>query len=58
MNDLVIQLLTNFQDTTTKKESKIELEFLNEFGEGKTEEDEIMKNLIFTDEEGRDYSKI
>lgn len=58
MNDLIIQLLTNFQDTATKKESKIELEFLNEFGEGKTEEDEIMKNLIFTDEEGRDYSKI
>ena len=58
MNDLMVQLLTNFQDTTVKKELKIKLDFLDEFGEGKTEKDEIVKNLIFTDEEGRDFSKM
>ena len=58
MNDLMIELLTNFQDITIRKEPKIKLEFLDEFGEGKTEEDEIVKNLIFTDEEGRDYSRV
>ena len=56
MNDLLIEIITNFENTTTKKEPKIELEFLDEFGEGKTEKDEIVKNLIFTCEEGIEYS--
>ena len=58
MNDLMIQILTDFQNTITKKEPKIKLDFLDEYGEGKTEKDEIIKNLIFTDEEGRDYTKM
>jgi len=58
MNDLMIQLLTNFQDITANKTSKIKLDFLDEYGEGKTEKDEIVKNLIFTDEEGRDFTKM
>lgn len=57
MNDLMIQLLTNFQDATTEKEPKLKLDFLDEFGDGKTENDEIVKNLIFTCEEGLDYTK-
>ena len=58
MNDLMIQQLTDYQDTMLNKNQKIKLEFLDEFGEGKTQEDEIIKNLIFTDEEGRDYTKM
>ena len=57
MNDLMIQTLTNFQETFTKKESKIRLPFLDEFGDGKTDKDEIIKNLTFTCEEGLDYTK-
>jgi len=33
-----------------------DLHFLEELGEGKTQADEIVKNLIFTCEEGIDYS--
>jgi hypothetical protein len=58
MNDLFIENITNNGDGTTKRESCIELEFLSEFGAGVSEEDEIMKKLIFTDEEGRDFSEI
>jgi len=58
MNDLFIENITNNQDGTAKKESYIELEFLGEFGAGISEEDEVMKKLIFTDEEGRDFSEI
>ncbi len=56
MNDLFIENITNNQNPDTYKEQKIELEFLDEFGAGIGEEDELMKKLIFTDEEGRDFS--
>ncbi|MEA3330843.1 MAG: hypothetical protein U9Q29_04015 [Campylobacterota bacterium] len=58
MNDLFIEILTNNQGSSVYKERFIELEFLSEFGEGKTEEDEIVKKLIFTCEEGVDYSEV
>jgi len=58
MNDLLIEHLLTYGETSTKKEKKIEISFLDEFGEGKTGEDEIVKNLIFTCEEGIDYSKL
>jgi len=58
MNDLFIENITNNQNPDIKKEQKIELEFLSEFGAGISEEDELMKKLIFTDEEGRDFSEI
>jgi len=58
MNDLFIENITNNQDSSTQKESCVELEFLSEFGAGLSEEDELMKKLIFTDEEGRDFSEI
>ena len=58
MNDLFIENMTNNQDPSTQKDSRIELEFLDEFGDGKTQDDEIVKNLIFTCEEGFDYTQI
>ena len=58
MNDLFIENITNDQNPTIQKEPRIELEFLSEFGEGKTPDDEIVKNLIFTCEEGFDYKEI
>ncbi len=58
MNDLFIQNLLSYEEIDTQKEKKIELNFLDEFGEGKTGEDEIVQNLIFTCEEGIDYRKI
>ena len=33
-----------------------DLKILDEFGDGKTQDDEIIKNLITTCEEGIDYS--
>ena len=33
-----------------------DLQFLEEFGEGKTSEDEIIQDLVFTCEECVDYS--
>ena len=33
-----------------------DLEFLEEFGDGKTQEDEIVQNLTTTCEEGIDYT--
>jgi len=58
MNDLTIEYLLNYGEITAQKDKKIEIKFLDEFGEGKTNEDEIIKNLIFTCEEGIDYTKI
>ncbi|WP_373035553.1 hypothetical protein [Sulfurimonas sp.] len=58
MNDLYIENLLSYEEIDTQKERKIELSFLDEFGEGKTGEDEIIKNLIFTCEEGIDYRKV
>lgn len=45
MNDLVLEYLLK----------DLEIGFLDEFGEGKTSEDEIIQNLIFTCEEGTLY---
>ena len=58
MNDLYIEYLLSYEQISAKKEKKIELDFLDEFGEGKTSEDKIVKNLIFTCEEGIDYRKV
>ncbi|WP_324171586.1 hypothetical protein [Sulfurimonas sp.] len=58
MNDLTIEYLLNYGEITAQKDKKIEMQFLDEFGEGKTNEDEIIQNLIFTCEEGVDYTKI
>lgn len=46
-------------ENTTKDDYKYKTQsFLGEFGEGKTDKDEIIKKLISTCEEGIDYSKI
>ena len=58
MNDLYIEHLLSYEEIDTQRESKIEINFLDEFGEGKTGEDEIVQNLIFTCEEGIDYRKV
>ena len=58
MNDITIEYLLNYGEITAQKDKKIELDFLDEFGEGKTCEDEIVQNLIFTCEEGVDYRKL
>jgi len=58
MNDLFIENITNNQNPNIQKEQKIELEFLSEFGADVDKKDELMKKLIFTDEEGRDFSEI
>ncbi|MCK9492166.1 MAG: hypothetical protein M0Q24_08740 [Sulfurimonas sp.] len=58
MNDLFIQNLLSYEDINTPKERKIEIGFLDEYGEGKTAEDKIVQSLIFTCEEGMDYSNL
>ncbi|MDY0233626.1 MAG: hypothetical protein RBS11_06255 [Sulfurimonas sp.] len=58
MNDLFIQNLLSNDDIDTPKERKIEIGFLDEYGEGKTSEDKIVQKLIFTCEEGMDYSNL
>ena len=58
MNDLYIEYLLTNVDVTAQKEKKIEISFLDEFGDGKTSEDKIVQNLIFTCEEGIDYTKL
>ncbi|EDZ63043.1 hypothetical protein SMGD1_1501 [Sulfurimonas gotlandica GD1] len=58
MNDLYIEYLLSYEEIGTQKEKKIEIGFLDKFGEGKTGEDEIIQNLIFTCEEGIDYRKV
>lgn len=58
MNDLYIEHLLSYEDIDTQKEKKIQLSFLDEFGEGLTNKDEIIRNLIFTCEEGIDYTKV
>lgn len=55
MNDLLLEYLLKNLEIKPTKERKIEIGFLDEFGEGKTSEDEIIKNLIFTCEEGTLY---
>lgn len=58
MNDLFIKNLLSYEDIRTPSECKIEIGFLDEYGEGKTEDDKIVQNLIFTCEEGTDYSNL
>lgn len=58
MNDLYIEQLPNYEEIETQEEEKVEINFLNEFGDGKTSEDEIVQNLVFTCEEGIDYRKL
>ncbi|WP_373004871.1 hypothetical protein [Sulfurimonas sp.] len=41
-----------------EEEQKIEISFLNEFGDGKTDEDKIVQDLVFTCEEGINYRKL
>ena len=58
MNDLFLKYL--LKDTNIKQEYKkiFKPSFLDEYGAGKTEEDEIIKKLISTCEEGIDYTKV
>ncbi|MEA2092073.1 MAG: hypothetical protein U9O83_06900 [Campylobacterota bacterium] len=58
MNDLTVEYLLTYEEATIQKEKKIEIKFLDEFGEGKTYKDKIVQNLIFTCEEGIDYTKL
>ena len=58
MNDLYIEYLLKYGNSIAPKEKKIEIDFLDEFGDGKTSEDKIVQNLIFTCEEGVDYTKL
>ena len=58
MDDQTIEYLLTYGEISAQKEKKIELDFLDEFGEGKTSEDKIIQNLIFTCEEGIDYRKL
>ena len=58
MNDITIEYLLNYGELTAQKEKKLVLPFLDEFGDGKTSEDEIVKNLTFTCEEGVDYTQM
>ena len=58
MNDLYIENLLSYEEIETQKEKKIKISFLDEFGEGKTGEDKIIQNLIFTCEEGFDYRNL
>ena len=58
MNDLAIEYLLTYGEITAQKERKIEIDFLDEFGDGKTSEDKIVQNLIFTCEEGIDYKEL
>ncbi|EQB39517.1 hypothetical protein M947_05865 [Sulfurimonas hongkongensis] len=58
MNDLFIQNLLSCEDINALKEHKIEIGFLDEYGEGKTADDKIVQTLIFTCEEGMDYSDL
>jgi len=55
MNDFLLEYLLEKLKVQTPKEVKIEIAFLDEYGEGKTSEDEIIQNLIFTCEEGLEY---
>ncbi len=58
MNDIIIEYLLTYGEITAQKGKKIVLPLFDEFGDGKTDEDEIVKNLTFTCEEGVDYTKI
>lgn len=55
MNDLLLEYILKNLELDTQKERKIELDFLDEYGDGKTSDDEIIKKLIFTCEEGLEY---
>jgi len=57
MNDLYLQYLLNKQIDGTKETKKYHPTFLDKNGEGITSEDELIKKLISTCEEGLDYSK-
>ena len=58
MNDIIIEYLLTYGEITAQKDKKIELPLFDEFGDGKTTEDEIIKNLTFTCEEGVDYTSM
>lgn len=58
MNDLGIKHLLKRVKISTFNKKKIEIGFLDKHGAGITEEDELLQKLIFTDEEGKDFSKM
>jgi hypothetical protein len=58
MNDLFIKQI--LKDTNTMPDYKVKQKpsFLDENGAGKTENDELIKKLIVTCEEGIDYTRV
>ncbi len=55
MNDLLLEYLLKDIKIDTDKEKKIKIDFLDKYGEGLSEEDELIKKLICQDEEGKNY---
>ena len=58
MNDLFLKYILNTTHTKQDYKQKHKPSFLNENGVGITSEDELMKKLISTCEEGVDYTKV
>ena len=58
MNDLLIKYLLKDTNNMIENKQKHKPSFLDENGAGKTRDDELMKKLISTCEEGIDYTKV
>jgi len=58
MNDLLLKYILKKTNMKQDYKQKNKPGFLNENGEGVTSEDELMKKLISTCEEGVDYTKV
>jgi len=58
MNDLLLKILLKKTNTIQNYKQIKKPSFLNENGAGITSEDELMKKLISTCEEGIDYTKV
>jgi len=57
MNDLILKYILKDTNPTQDYKQKQKTSFLDVNGAGLTNEDELMKKLISTCEEGIDYSK-
>jgi len=55
MNDFLLKYILKKINIGNKKDKKIRLSFLDEFGAGITKDDELTKKLICLDEEGLEY---
>jgi len=58
MNDLLLKYILKKTNMKQDYKQKNKPSFLNENGEGITSENELMKKLISTCEEGVDYTKV